>query len=82
MINSSKELRAIIREAIYTANNITMAETESNSNNSRKPDVFNWMYFEEFGSRILVRIGYTGDFDVLYEIKKELEENSGWEFDQ
>ena len=83
MINSTEKLRILIREALANIENKnTMSETGSNNENSGSEEIFEWTYFEEFGSRVLVRIGYTGDFDVLDEIKQELIENSGWKFDR
>jgi hypothetical protein len=82
MLSENERLRMLIREVINSEKYISMEGEEFTNKEPGKEGKLNWMYFEEFGSRVLVRIGYTGDFDVLNEIKEELEQNSGWEFDQ
>ena len=61
-----------------------MNETPENNNSSSGEDeLLEWDLFEEFGQRVLMEIGYKGSYsDIVYRVKKELEEDDGWLFNR
>jgi hypothetical protein len=77
-----EELRKEIRKTLEEYY-ISEERVDGDDDDFEEDEILDWPLFEEFGQRTLMAIGYKDSLsDVVYKVKKELEDRDGWFFNR
>jgi len=81
MSKEHEDLRKTIRD-ILEENSLCQAGINEQDVDPADSDKCSWMLFDEYGLRLLQRIGYKGDFKIILHRMRKHFEAEGWDFEE